>query len=601
MRLDNIRLPNLSFRRKALSTALIIVGLLLYSISWIYVVRILTNQDTKVLHGWNLGASLEMLEAINAMGYWQLFSLHAGSLISLLIPTYLLFRETSFNRRFRMVIVGITLLLVVFDLLLWLLAPYAPMRNIYVGSIGLLTTIPLTLFTITPLFQMWWYKRWKSPTGKPIRIVIVGGGFAGLYTALGLNKTLGYSHDLEIILLDKRNYFLFPPLLPSAAAGTIETRQVSFPFRRIFETTNIVFRKVSVSEVDPHAQIVRGVIEVSTDPITGERIERETIQPYDYLLFAPGSSTETFNVSGVERYAFFMRELNDAVILRNHVIDCFERAAVLSDIDAQKEMLSFVIVGAGPTGIETASELFDLIENILLKRYPEIDRTMPTVMIVQSGDTILPGWDPSLIAMARAQLQKMGIIVHLGARVSEVGPHFVRSGAMRIQTRTVVWTAGVKPSPLAMRSGLMLHSCGRIEVRDDCRAKNYETIFVLGDVAHYVDPRTNEVLPPLGQVAFQQGTHTAKNLVRLLCGKDTKPFRYFNFGGLVSVGEHFAAVNLLGIKLSGFIGWFVWRTLYLSKLVGFGNKVRVVLDWTLDLILERSIAQIRDDQEPQRK
>ena len=601
MRLDNIRLPNLSLRRKVLSTALISVGLLLYIISWIYVVRVLTNRDAKVLFGGNLGASLGMLEAMNALGYWQLFFLHAGSLIALLIPTYLLFRETSFNRRFRMVIVGLTLLLVVFDLSLWLLAPYAPMRNIYVGSIGLITTIPLALFTITPLFQMWWYKRWKSPTGRPVRIVIVGGGFAGLYTALGLNKTLGYSHDLEITLLDKRNYFLFPPLLPSAAAGTIETRQVSFPFRRIFETTNIVFRKVSVSEVDPHAQIVRGVIEVSTDPVTWERIERETIQPYDYLVFAPGSSTETFNVSGVERYAFFMRELNDAVILRNHVIDCFERAAVLSDIDAQREMLSFVIVGAGPTGIETASELYDLIENILLKRYPEIDRAIPTVMIAQSGDTILPDWDPSLVAMAQAQLQKMGITVHLGTRVSEVGPHFVRSGTMRIQTRTVVWTAGVKPSPLAMRSGLTLHSCGRIEVREDCRAKDYETIFVLGDVAHYVDPRTKEVLPPLGQVAFQQGTHTAKNLVRLLSGKGTKPFRYFNFGGLVSVGEHFAAVNLLGVKLSGFIGWFVWRTLYLSKLVGFGNKVRVVLDWTLDLILERSIAQIRDDQESQRK
>jgi NADH dehydrogenase len=444
---------------------------------------------------------------------------------------------------------------------------------------------------------MWWYRRWKSPTGKPIRVVIVGGGFAGLYAALGLNKKLGYNHDLELTLLDRRNYFLFPPLLPSAAAGTIETRQVSFPFRRIFETTNIAFRKVSVSEIDPRAGIVRGVIEVSTDPQTGERIERETIQPYDYLVFAPGSSNQTYDVPGVERYAFFMRELNDAVVLRNHVINCFERAAVMLDEGARREMLSFVIVGGGPTGVETASELHDLIENILLKRYPEIPPNLPQVTIMQSGSQILDGWSPEIVAMTRNQLEKMGIEVRLGMRVSKVGAHSVQAGNVSLQTRTVVWTAGVKPSPLAARSGLELHSCGRIEVQEDCRARGYDNIFVLGDVAHYIDPRTRKALPPLGQVAFQQGTHTAKNLVRLLSGKGTKPFRYFNFGGLVSVGEHFAAVNLLGVTLSGFVGWFVWRTLYLFKLVGFGNKVRVVLDWTLDLVLERSISQIRDERE----
>ena len=597
MRLDNIRLPNLSLQRKIVSTVLIIMSLAVYIFSWAHIL-----ESTRSLGewDWNLSEALSLLRWEDALQYWQLFAIHVGALGLLLIPTYSLFCETSFNRRFRFVVIGIALLCVGSDVALWLLAPYVQEKNIYVGIVGLLTACPLLLFTGTPLVQMWWYRRWKSPTGKPIRVVIVGGGFAGLYTALGLNKKLGYSHDLELTLLDRRNYFLFPPLLPSAAAGTIETRQVSFPFRRIFETTNIAFRKVSVSEVDPRAGIVRGVIEVSTDPQTGERIERETIQPYDYLVFAPGSSNQTYNVPGVERYAFFMRELNDAVVLRNHVINCFERAAVMIDKDARREMLSFVIVGGGPTGVETASELYDLIENILLKRYPEIPRNLPQVTIMQSGSQILTGWSSEIVAMTRNQLEKMGIEVRLGMRVSKVDAHSVQAGNVFLQTRTVVWTAGVKPSPLAARSGLELHSCGRIEVQEDCRARGYDNIFVLGDVAYHVDSRTKEALPPLGQVAFQQGTHTAKNLVRLLSGKNTKPFRYFNFGGLVSVGEHFAAVNLLGVTLSGFIGWFVWRTLYLFKLVGFGNKVRVVLDWTLDLVLERSISQIRDERQARR-
>ena len=600
MRLDNIRLPNLSVRRKIISTALIAASLALYVSSWVHVINVLGVQKLGSTWIKNLGATLGLLRGVNAPQYWFLFLAHAGSLVALLVPTYLLFRETSFNRRFRFVTIAAALACVSIDIVLWIYVPWVQSENTQLGIVALITVIPLSFFTITPLFQMWWYKRWRSPSGKPVRVVIVGGGFAGLYAALGLNNKLGYSHDLEITLLDRRNYFLFPPLLPSAAAGTIETRQVSFPFRRIFETTNIAFRKVGVSEIDPRARIVRGVIEVSTDPRTGERIERETIQSYDYLVFAPGSSNQTYDVPGVGRYAFFMRELNDAVILRNHVIDCFERAAVLTDKVAQEEMLTFVVVGGGPTGIETATELYDLIENILLRRYPEIPHELPRVVIAQSGTRLLAGWDSALVTMTEQQLKKMGITVHLETRVSEVGAHFVRAGNFSLQTRTVIWTAGVKPSPLASRSGLLLHESGRIEVDEDCRAQGFSNVFVLGDVAHFVDRRTNTVLPPLGQVAFQQGTHTAKNLVRILFGKETKPFRYFDFGGLVSVGEHFAAVNLLGIKFSGFIGWFVWRTLYLFKLVGFGNKVRVVLDWTLDLVLERSISQIRDERQARR-
>src|SRR5215831_18534923 len=162
----------------------------------------------------------------------------------------------------------------------------------------------------------------------------------------------------------------------------------------------------------------------------------------------------------------------------------------------------------------------------------------------------------------------------------------------RLATRTCIWAAGVRSLELLARSGLPLEESGRVRIRPDLRAEGFEDVFVLGDAAFLLDPKTKKPFPPLGQVAFQQGPHAAQNLIRLLSGEPTRPFKYFNFGSLVSAGEHFAAVHLMGVRLSGFFAWLVWRTLYLAKLVGFSNKVRVMLDWSLDLLIERSISQI---------
>jgi|LakMenEpi03Aug12_release.lakeMendotaPanAssembly.Ray.scaffolds.fasta_scaffold10089_9 NADH dehydrogenase len=595
VRPDNIKLPNLSIAHKFLATFLLIASTGFFLASWLVVLRAVFGPE---MPGAALGERLAALYDTNRLAYDGLFALHAATLVALALTTYRLFRLTSFNRRIRILFYLTVVALSVLDLLAWFLVPRSGESNLYVGTVGAAAGIPLVLLSLVPIFQMWIYRRWASPDGQVKRVVIVGGGFAGLYAAMGLNRSLGYSRQLEITLIDRRNYFLFPPLLPSAAAGTIETRQVSFPFRRIFEMTNISFRKMSVTSVDPKAQVVRGLVEVNEDPVTRQLIGREAEFRYDYLVFAPGSTNQTFNTKGASEHAFFMRELNDAVRLRNQVISCFERAAVIDDREAQRELLTFVVVGAGPTGVETATEIFDLIEYVLQRRYPEVDRSLAQVMVVQSGNQVLPGWDESIVRMTDAQLRKMGLAVRLGGRVSEVGPNYVRIGEDTIRARTVVWCAGVRPSELARKSGLPLDASGRVEVDSDCRAKGFSNVFVLGDVARFVDPRTGKELPPLGQVAFQQGPHAAKNLVRLLSGKDTLPFRYFNFGGLVSVGEHFAAVNLLGVKISGFVGWFIWRTLYLSKLVGFSNKIRVVLDWTLDLLVERSISQIRDEEVP---
>jgi NADH:ubiquinone reductase (H+-translocating) len=243
--------------------------------------------------------------------------------------------------------------------------------------------------------------------------------------------------------------------------------------------------------------------------------------------------------------------------------------------------------------VETATEVHDLIEQVLLKRYPEIDPERVEVCLVQSGKQLLPGWHTKVVDITARQLGRLKIKILMDNKAVEVGPrHMTLKSGERLATRTCIWAAGVRSLELLARSGLPLEESGRVRIQPDLRAEGFEDVFVLGDAAFLVDSKTKKPLPPLGQVAFQQGPHAAKNLIRLLSGKRTRPFKYFNFGSLVSVGERYAAVHLLGVRLSGFFAWLVWRTLYLAKLVGFSNKIRVMLDWSLDLLIERSISQI---------
>ena len=212
---------------------------------------------------------------------------------------------------------------------------------------------------------------------------------------------------------------------------------------------------------------------------------------------------------------------------------------------------------------------------------------------MQSGERVLPGWHEGVVRNVERQIEKLGVKVLLGARVSEVGSHFVSlADGVLLPCRTAIWCAGVKAHPLLARTGLPLHPSGRVVVDETLRPAGFENVYVLGDAACLLDPVTGQPLPPLGQVAFQQGSHLAKNLVHVLGGGSPSAFKYFNFGSLVSVGEHYAAVRLMGVKLTGFLGWFAWRFLYLVKIVGVSNKIRIILDWTLDLVVERSFAQI---------
>ncbi len=588
---DAYRLTNLVWWRKLLATAAIVTGGTIFLATWFV---------SKILVGWlrgKLPPSADWADSLAnvAWGHPMTFSFvllaHLGGLAIVFSVSVLLFRLTAVRSRARKVLIALAAFFALWDLAAWLLVPVNRLARHSLVPLSAIEALLLGWMLFLPLKQMWFFHRWKGRRSRKARVVFVGGGFGGLYAALALDKSLGYHRDLELMVIDKNNYFLFPPLLPSVSVGAIETRQVTYPFRRIFETTNIRFRNALVESIDPATNTLTAQFE--TDEMDSSSGAARQVS-FDYLVLAPGSTTNTFKTPGAEEFAYFMRELGDAVAVRNQVIDCFERAVGCTSEGLQRELLRFAIVGGGPTGVEVATEIHDLIDQVLLNRYPEIDPALVEVIIVQAGKQLLPGWHTKVVDIASRQISRLKIKVILESRALEVGArHLVLKGGERLATRTTIWCAGVRSSELLSRAGLPLDESGRVRIQPDLRAEGFDNVFVLGDAAFLIDGKTGRPYPTLGQVAFQQGPMVAKNVVRLLSGKPPRSFKYFNFGSLVSVGEHFAAVHLLGVRLSGFIGWFIWRTLYLAKLVGFSNKLRVMLDWSLDLLIERSISQIR--------
>ena len=590
-RVDKHSLVNLALARKLFASVSLLAGAAVFFAALVLGVYLTDwETSTSVLLRW--GDSLMGLRHHSPGLFWGLFGLHALSLIVLVAVADPLFSRVAMARGARKALLGAVIGLGLLDLGCWLLLPYWRLAHPLLGLSAGLNGLLILYVALRPIRDMWIFRRWKGNGGKPVRVVIVGGGFAGLYTAMHLDRLLGYHRDLHVTVIDRRNYFLFPPLLPSVATGAIETRQVTYPFRRIFEATNVLFKKGNVERIDLEARVVHATADIDDDPQTGAPTVIRSQTPYDYLVLSPGSDTQTFNTPGAREHAFFMRELGDAIAVRNQVIGCFERAARDDDPQRRRELLCFVIVGGGPTGVELASEVRELIDHVLMRRYPEIEPDEVVVALIQSAEQVLPGWHASIVAAAAKQLATIGVKVMLRRKVVGITPFAVTlDHNEKLDSRTCVWCAGVKPSPLISAcGGLTPHKSGRVEVDVDLRVKGSENVFVLGDASLCM--HEGKPLPPLGQVAFQHGQHTAGNLARLVAGKPTKPFHYFNYGALVSVGDRFAAVELLGVRLSGTLAWFIWRSLYLMKLVGFGNRVRVVLDWTLDLLLERSISQI---------
>jgi NADH dehydrogenase len=426
------------------------------------------------------------------------------------------------------------------------------------------------------------------------KIVILGGGFAGVECARQLESYFGNSSEIELIMVSEDNFLLFTPMLPQVASGMIETRNIVMPIRAICKKTK--FYEGRIKNVDPFGKLV-------TLWGTGEK--RGFLIYYDYLVVALGSETNFFGMADVEKNAYTMKTLNDAVLLRNRVIDMLEQAENETDPILRNSFLTFVVVGGGFAGIETAGELMDLLLDAR-KYYPTIHKDDIRVIVLETLPMILPGFNKKLAEFAKEKMIDRGIDIRLRTAVTNFdGTEVIvksfdenpkdpmdESKIGVIRTKTLIWTAGVTPVNTIKRS-MFKTDKGKVIVNDFLEVPEFSGVFVIGDCALFMDPQTNRPFAPTAQIAEAQAKIAAHNLNALIKNLEKKKFEYHSKGQMAIIGKRTGIATFLGINISGLLAWLIWRNVYLSKIALPDKKIRVFLDWTIDLLFDREISRLK--------
>ena len=410
----------------------------------------------------------------------------------------------------------------------------------------------------------------------PKKVVILGSGFAGIYGALSTYKNCG--EKVSITIINRTNYFLFTPMLHEVATGGLGSHQVVESIREIIYKKNISFIEADVASVDLANK---------------EVITNNGNIPYDILVVALGATTNFFGTSGAADHAYVLKNLKDALNIRDRIIDIFERASMEKDEIKRKQMLSFVVVGGGATGVEIITEIAELCNETLEKYYRgKIDCGDVTISLINSGPELLSVFGAKTRAYALKILQKDNIRVLLNTQVKEVTKTDVLLGdSSRLATETVIWAAGVRPNQVSTVGGELQKDKGdRIMTDIAFRAIGHEDVFAVGYVAH-VDPASERGLPMLAQIAVQQGDLLGKNIARSLSGKPLLNFSYHSKGEMVSLGRHKASGTVFGVHVYGRLAWFMWRTIYLFKFISNSKKFRIAFDWTMQLFSKRDISR----------
>jgi NADH dehydrogenase len=412
-------------------------------------------------------------------------------------------------------------------------------------------------------------------------IVIVGGGFAGSAVARQLERRL-HPGEAEIVLLSRENYTLFTPMLPEVTAGEIEVRHIVTPVRTELRRTKFVLADVTSIDVNRNRVDFRHVL-------TGLS---ETIE-YDQLVLALGSSTSTFGLPGVAEHAWAMKSLEDADALRNRFVWLLELADTLPPGERRRRFLTIAVVGGGFTGVETAGEMVELFRSVL-RFYPQLTLDEVRVVLLEAGTSLLAGLPPKMGEYSKRNLERRGVEVIFGDGVASADENgLTLQSGRRIETATIVWSAGVAPSPSIAQTGLPTTQRGAVVTRQDMRVGTVPNVWALGDCASIPDGEGG-AHPMTAQHAIREGPHLADNIVATLRGEPTKPFRFRSLGMMASLGARRAVAQLPGDRvLVGFAAWFLWRSYYLLRLPGLDRKLRVAFDWTLDLIFPRDIAELR--------
>ncbi len=421
------------------------------------------------------------------------------------------------------------------------------------------------------------------------RIVILGGGFAGMTTAENLEREFGADRSVSFTLVSENNALLFTPMLAEVAGSSLEPSHISSPLRTALHRTNVV--RARVTGVDFEHRCVR------TDSASNG-VPREI--PYDHLVFALGSRSNYFGNDSVRQNSFDFKSLLDAIRIRNHVIEMFERADGEPSESVRRELLTFVIAGGGFAGVELAGALNDFARGVLAD-YPHLHPEDVNVTLVHPRSVILPELSESLGEYARGHMEIRGVHFELGRRVLDAKGGVVVLDNREIPTRTLVWTAGTAPNPLLKQVGLDTDKRGAVLVDASLAVSGRPNLWALGDCAAVVNAKSGKPCPPTAQFALREGRVLARNIKAVVEGRKPDPFHFDALGALCVVGHHTACAELnlpwpvkKTVRFSGLLAWFMWRGIYVSKLPGVERKVRVLIDWTVELFFPKDIVQTID-------
>ncbi len=405
------------------------------------------------------------------------------------------------------------------------------------------------------------------PNSQNPRIVIIGGGFAGIALAKQLKNK-----NVQVVLLDKHNYHTFQPLLYQVATGGLEAGSIAYPIRKVIqEYDDFYFRLTSVKEIDTqNKKVIAEIGDLS----------------YDYLVIATGSKTNYFGNKEIERNSMAMKTIPQSLNIRSLILENFEQAVLTQDVADRNTLINFVLVGGGPTGVELAGALAEMKKEILQKDYPDLDINKMEINLIQGGDRILDSMSEKSSAEAEKFLKNLGVTIWKNVRVTNYdGRTITTNSDLTFETATVIWTAGVQGALVAGLDGKSLaENVKRIRVNEYNQVVGYDNIFAVGDIAAMETETYPQGHPMMAQPAIQQGDLLGENLVRLLNNKPMKPFEYNDKGAMATIGRNLAVVDLPHCHFSGVFAWFVWMFVHLFSLIGFKNRAVVFLNWVYNYI-----------------
>jgi len=425
------------------------------------------------------------------------------------------------------------------------------------------------------------------------RIVILGGGFAGMRTAECLEEKLRRDSSISLTLVNETNALLFTPMLAEVAGSSLEPSHISTPLRSTLRRTDFIRGVVADVDLEKRLVILRH------DSGVDEASSRRGV-PYDQLVFALGSISNYLGMTNIEKFAFDFKSLLDAIRIRNHIIEMFERADVESDPVLRSSLLTFVIAGGGFAGVELAGALNDFAHGILAD-YPRLRANELNVVLVHSRDRVLPELSESLARYAQEKMQLRGVSFRLNTRIVDARPGVVRLSEGEIHTETLVWTAGTAPSPLLKSLPLQKDKRGALLVDGTLAVPGRPGLWAIGDCAAVTDAATGHLCPPTAQFALREAEVLASNIQAQLDGRAPRRFHFHSLGALCVVGHQTACAELSVpftrsrcLRFSGLFAWLLWRGIYLAKLPGLERKIRVLMDWTIELFFPRDIVQTID-------